>query len=152
MPDVQGVDAALELKRGEDEFFKNQFTTLRKEIEDAKTRVFQAMGVGLIIVPGSQLLQGLKTIAFAPAVNLFLPLLVMVASLVYLSESSAIIRCGSYIREHIESRFQGAMGWEEWLENDPDHRRHRHLSGPGVSEPVRLLLPGVRLDRHGHGV
>ena len=95
------------------DFVKNRFLTLRKEIEDSKNRVFQTMGFGLVVVPGSHFLAQAYKI---DTVTLSLPVLVLVVALVYLSENSAIMRCGRYIKLEIEPQFAGVVGWEKWLE------------------------------------
>lgn len=95
------------------EFLKSQYQTLRKEIEESKNRVFQTMGFGLVVVPGSHFLaQAYKL----DIVILSLPLLVIVVALVYLSESNAIMRCGRYIKHNIEPFIPDVVGWEQWLE------------------------------------
>ncbi|MGV3572859.1 MAG: hypothetical protein ACO1PB_19875 [Ramlibacter sp.] len=76
-------------------------------------RVFQSMGFGLIVVPGSHYLA--QTYKIDTAI-LTLPILVVVVALVYLSENNAIMRCGRYIKQHIEPNIQGVVGWETWLE------------------------------------
>ena len=95
------------------EFLKHQFLTLRKEIEDSKSRVFQTMGFGLVIVPGSHYLAQAHKI---DTVLLSIPILVVVVALVYLSENNAIMRCGRYIKQNIEPHVGGVVGWEAWLE------------------------------------
>ena len=95
------------------EFLKNQYLTLRKEVEESKNRVFQTMGFGLVVVPGSHFLAQAYKI---DTVTLSLPLLVVVVALVYLSENSAIMRCGRYIKQHVEPNVADVVGWEQWLE------------------------------------
>jgi hypothetical protein len=95
------------------EFLKSQYLTLRKEVEESKNRVFQTMGFGLVVVPASHFLAQAYKI---DTVILSLPLLVVVVALVYLSENSAIMRCGRYIKQHIEPHNADLIGWEQWLE------------------------------------
>jgi hypothetical protein len=95
------------------EFLKNQFLTLRREVEESKNRVFQTMGFGLVVVPGSHFLAQAYQI---DTVTLSLPILVVVVALVYLSENNAIMRCGRYIKYHIEPQVADVVGWEAWLE------------------------------------
>lgn len=110
------------------DFLKEQFIALRKEIEDSKNRVFQTMGFGLIVVPGSHYLAQRFKIDTA---TLSLPILVVVVALVYLSENNAIMRCGRYIKQHIEPSIQGVVGWEKWLEEKSPYDTRavdRHMS------------------------
>ena len=95
------------------EFLKNQFLTLRKEVEESKNRVFQTMAFGLVVVPGSHYLA--QTHKLDTAI-LSLPLLIVVVALVYLAENNAIMRCGRYIKHHIEPNISDVIGWEAWLE------------------------------------
>ena len=95
------------------EFTKSEYLTLRKEIEESKNRIFQTMGFGLVVVPGSHFLaQAYKL----DTVTLSLPVLVVVVALVYMAELNGIMRCGRYIKHHIETQVQGIVGWEAWLE------------------------------------
>ncbi len=97
------------------EFLKNQFLSLREEIAESKKRVFQTMGFGLVVVPGSHFLAQAYTL---DTVTLSLPILVIVVSLVYLSENNAIMRCGRYIKQHIEPEINETIGWEQWIEDN----------------------------------
>ncbi len=94
------------------EFAKQEYLALRKEIEESKTRVFQTMGFGLVVVPGSHFIAQKYELDTA---ILGLPLLVVVVALIYMAESNAIMRCGRYIRLNIEPRAR-VQGWEAWLE------------------------------------
>ena len=97
------------------EFLKNQFVSLREEIAESKKRVFQTMGFGLVVVPGSHFLAQAYAL---DTVTLSLPILVIVVSLVYLSENNAIMRCGRYIKQHIEPEINDTIGWEQWIEDN----------------------------------
>ena len=95
------------------EFMKQQYVTLREEIRETKNRIFQTMGFGLVVIPGSHFLAQSYKI---DTVTLSLPVLVLVVALVYLSENNALMRCGRYIRLVIEPQMKGVVGWEAWLE------------------------------------
>lgn len=95
------------------EFLKQQYATLREEIRETKNRIFQTMGFGLVVVPGSHFLAQSYKI---DTVTLSLPILVVVVALVYLSENNALMRCGRYIRLVIEPTVENVVGWEGWLE------------------------------------
>jgi len=95
-------------------FMELQFVTLREEIRETKARIFYIMGIGLFVVPGGEYLS--RTMG-APVVQVILPILVVCVGLFYLSENHALMRCGRYIRQQIETNVEGAMGWEQWLES-----------------------------------
>ncbi|MDH5179450.1 MAG: hypothetical protein OEZ39_02120 [Gammaproteobacteria bacterium] len=95
------------------EFLKQQFLSLREEIKDTKSRIFKIMGFGLVVVPAAQFLAQAYKI---DTVALSLPFLVIVVALLYLAENNAVIRCGRYLKHHIETEIKEVIGWEEWLE------------------------------------
>src|SRR5712691_8930930 len=95
------------------EFLKQQFITLREEVRETKDRIFKTMGFGLVVVPGSNFLAQAYQI---DTITLSLPVLVVVVALLYLSEENALMRCGRYIKHHIEPDIPDAVGWEQWLE------------------------------------
>lgn len=96
------------------EFLKQQYLTLREEIKETKARIFYIAAIGLFVLPGGQYLAKAME---ADLVLLALPLLVVCVGLLYLAENRALMRCGRYIRQHIESAVQGVTAWEEWLES-----------------------------------
>lgn len=96
------------------EFQKQQYLTLREEIRESKARIFYIAAIGLFVLPGGQYLA--KALQ-ADLVLLALPLLVVCVGLLYLAENRALMRCGRYIRQNIESEIAGVIGWEEWLES-----------------------------------
>ena len=95
------------------DFLKEQFLTLRKEIEATKSRIFKSLGFGLVIVPTSHFFAKSYKI---DTIILSIPILVIVVALIYLSENNALMRCGRYIRLHIEPEIEGVIGWEKFLE------------------------------------
>lgn len=99
----------------EQEFTKQQFITLREEIRDTKARIFRILGFGLIVVPAANSLANSYKV---DVLIILMPLLIIVVALIYLSESRAKMRCGRYIRLHIEGRIKTTEpGWETWLES-----------------------------------
>lgn len=95
------------------EFLKQQYVTLREEIRDSKARIFRIMGFGLTIVPAANFVAQTYKV---DAITLSLPILVVVIALVFLAENNALMRCGSYIKDHIEPNFPKIVGWETWLQ------------------------------------
>ena len=94
------------------DFLKIEYESLREEIKDAKDRTFKTLVLGVMAVPATQSLAKVYEI---DALALALPLLVLVFALLYLAENHTIMRCGRYIRLHIEPRVPDVTGWETWL-------------------------------------
>lgn len=105
------------------EFLKLEYRTLREEIKEIKSRVFKIMGIGLIGVPAINFLAQTYKI---PVLIFALPVIVLVIGLLFLSENHGMMRCGRYIREHIEKEVDGIKGWEHWL-NTPDRFKKRSV-------------------------
>lgn len=97
------------------DFQKLEYVTLREEIKETKARIFKLVSYGIIIVPGAQYL----SIAFPnlEIIKLTIPILVIVLALLYLSENHALMRCGKYIKDHIEKGVEKHQGWEHWLDS-----------------------------------
>ncbi len=95
-----------------DRFLRIQFESLRDEIRDTKSRIFKTIIAGLTVVPAANVL---GTAYEVDVVTISLPILVLVIGLVYLSENHALMRCGRYIHDHIETETPDAVGWESWL-------------------------------------
>lgn len=119
-PSIKGAMTNNENKKSEsyeigfEKFFEIQFQTLRKEIEEAKTREFQLLVGGPIIIPTIQSLAfGYKL----DAITLALPLIIMIYSLTLAFVRGTAMRCGRYIRTELESKCSSIEGWETWLEN-----------------------------------
>ncbi len=102
-----------------EEFLRIEYQTLREEIRESKSRAFQIVSVSVVGVPAGHFIAQTYRI---DALDLLLPLIVIVFGLLYLSENHAIMRCGRYIKQNIETQISGIVGWEHWL------------SGPGEFE------------------
>ncbi len=99
------------------DFLREQYITLRGEIKDTKDCTFKIAAIGLFILPAGQYVAKIMDAQF---LLLFLPFLVISVALLYLSENHSLMRCGRYIRLHIESEIPNLIGWEKWLESrDP---------------------------------
>jgi len=98
-------------------FLKEQYSTLRKEIEQTKSRIFKIVAFGITIVPAAHFVAKDQHLE---ALNYITPLLVIVVALLYLSENHALMRCGRYIRceieRHVTAQDKDVIGWETWLE------------------------------------
>lgn len=100
-------------------FLKEQFTTLRKEVEQTKARIFKIVAFGIAIVPAAHFVASEQHLG---VINYITPLLVIVVALLYLSENHALMRCGRYIRseieKHVSEQDKNVIGWETWLETN----------------------------------
>lgn len=101
-------------------FLELEFMTLRKEIEQTKERTFRIIIGGATVIPAAQFLAQVYQIA---VVTVLLPFLVAIIVLVFLSENNALMRCGRYIKNEIEPKIDGVLGWETWLEQPSPLRR-----------------------------
>jgi hypothetical protein len=97
-------------------FMELQYLTLRKEIEDTKARIFKIAVGGSAAVPVARYVVQAYDIE---AAMVLLPFLVIIVTLLFLAENNALMRCGCYIRKHIESQIP-VLGWEEWEETETE--------------------------------
>ena len=98
-----------------EDFLKMQYQALREEILATQRRSFQTLGFGALSIPAAGYLAQVHNV---PALSLTVPLLVIGIALLYLADNHGVMRCGVYIKEHIEKELlkDGAVGWETWLE------------------------------------
>jgi hypothetical protein len=102
-----------------EEFTKLEYSTLREEIRDTKDRIFKLGAVALIGLPTASAAAEVLKIDI---LVLALPGFIVATIFLYLSESSALMRCGTYIKHRIEP--DGC--WEHWLADttkDNENRR-----------------------------
>jgi len=104
------------------EFVKQQFITLREEVKETKGRIFRIQSLGIVVVPASTFLGKVYNVDILIMTT---PLLVMVVALMYLFETSALMRCGIYIKEKIEPLVNEIEGWEEWLQIPSDINKRK---------------------------
>lgn len=110
-----------------EDFLREEYISLREEIKETKSRLFRLAALGIIGMPAAYSTAELYSI---DVLILSLPLLMCTVILLYLSESRALMRCGTYIKNKIESGVDGngdrTIGWESWLsrndESGPDRR------------------------------
>jgi hypothetical protein len=98
-----------------EDFLKMQYQALREEILATQRRSFQTLGFGALSIPAAGYLAEVHNV---PALSLTVPLLIIGIALLYLADNHGIMRCGEYIKEHIEKELsnEGTLGWETWLE------------------------------------
>ena len=116
------------------EFVKMEYLTLKEEIKETKNRIFKLAGLGVVGMPAAYFIAKTHKIE---ALILSLPVLICTLLLLFLSESRALMRCGAYIKESIESKLKKEkecdllpLDWEHWLEKTPE----------GKSESERRLV------------
>ncbi len=104
------------------DFLKLQYEALRQEILATQKRNFQTLGFGALSIPAAGFLAETQKI---PALWLAVPVLILGIAILYLADNHGIIRCGEYIKEHIEKKLEpeGIVGWETWLERGQKHTR-----------------------------
>lgn len=107
------------------ELTREEYVTLRDEIKATRFRAFCFEVVGLIGVP--------ILVYLACQVNKELSQIVPFSALAiivaYLAEMSNMMRAARYIRENIEKKSGGALGWEAWLESRGELRHmERHFA------------------------
>ena len=106
-----------------EEFLKLQFQTIREEIRETKARIFKTLGFGLTVIPAAHFFAQTYKI---DTLVLSIPFLIVIVSLIYLSENHSLMRCGRFIRLHIESQVEDVIGWEHWL-STPDEFEKRSV-------------------------
>jgi hypothetical protein len=113
------------------EFSKAEYELLKDEIKHSKEKMFK-LAVGSIVGIPTAYSVAEKT-NVGPLIY-SLPFLICTVTLVYLSESLAVMRAGRYIRQYIEPEVvdddnRAVKGWEHWLEERPfpSNEPHRRL-------------------------
>lgn len=101
------------------EFLREEFSALRREIDATKTRLFRTLALALVVVPAVTYFAS-KPEAFI--LGLIVPFLVLVFTMLFVAEEHALMRCGRYVRERIEAKVADGAGWEGWLEAQPHLR------------------------------
>jgi hypothetical protein len=129
-----------------EKFLELEYKTLRKEIAKDKDHLFKLVSLGFIGLPSAYYLahasEALKNFR---AWVFLLPLLIGVITLLYISKSRSIMRCGTYIKEkiepHIEENLEYKIGWEQWLSDKAEQKdRDRRKVDKLFAESFCLLL------------
>jgi hypothetical protein len=109
------------------DYVMQQFIALRREIDATKSRLFKTLCLALVIVPLATYLAERPESEFVGPV---VPFIILVLTILFVSEANALMRCGRYIREKIEPHIEKDAGWETWLESQPQLRLvDRYLLG-----------------------
>ncbi|MEE9294412.1 MAG: hypothetical protein V3W34_05530 [Phycisphaerae bacterium] len=101
------------------DFLLEEYRTLRVEIAAIKSRLFKIVAFGSVAVP---VLTFLGEMPDTRVVSLILPFVVLVLTILFVADQQELMRCGRFIRERIEPRFEKGAGWESWLESQTDLR------------------------------
>jgi hypothetical protein len=112
-----------------DHFVQQEFTALREEIRELKSRRFRVITLGVV---GTPVIFGIAEQLNITIVLLLVPLLVVATVLLEVSENNGIYRAGQYISDVIENYYLDSSvrarypGWETWLEDKANKESRRH--------------------------
>lgn len=102
-----------------EEFLRQQFVTLRAEIEACKRRSFWILITGVLLILFAAYQATVEPQIYA---NAAIPLVIIVLILAFADQQNSLIRAGRYIREQIEPAVEEVTGWERWLESNRSYR------------------------------
>ncbi len=102
------------------EMILEEFRALRTEVDSTKSRAVKTVWLGLTTVPVLTFISELPNVHF---LGPLIPFVVLVLTVLFVSEEHALMRCGRYIRERIEPLVESGAGWESWLESQPQLRQ-----------------------------
>jgi len=102
----------------EEKFMEMEYQYLRNESFSLRDRLLKLAIISMAVLPSIQ--AAIDKWKLGLLITIF-PLFIIAIFLLYLSESRAIMRIGSYIKLNIESKYEG-KGWESWL-SDKKHKR-----------------------------
>lgn len=100
------------------DFVREQYLALRREILSRQSRLFWTGVIGLLGVP----VLTYFSLGSSPMLALLIPFFVLVVMVMHLAEQNAMMRAGRYIREHLEDKIEFTPGWEKWLESKDEYR------------------------------
>lgn len=124
MPMATDIQQETPILAKQNNFVIEQYKSLREEVKETKTRIFQLAILGLTGVPSSYFLA--ENYEQLKVLRLSLPILICTFLFFFLSETRALMRCGQFIKENIEPAIKKSSGiednqqrkhWEEWLES-----------------------------------
>jgi hypothetical protein len=102
----------------ENKSLRDQFTSIRHEIEGLQLRLFWTVMVGILGVPTMTYL----TWDTDALVWIVMPFFMLVIIILFLAQHQQMMRAGRFIREEIEPRLPDTPSWEGWLESKPEFR------------------------------
>lgn len=110
----------------ENQFLRDQYATIRREIEGIQSRLFWTVIIGILGVPT------INYLTWDTDVMIWLvqPFFMLVLIVLFLAEHHQMMRAGRFMREEIEPRLRETPSWESWLESKPEFRLlDRHFFG-----------------------
>ncbi len=102
----------------DNQFLRDQFASIRREIEGLQVRLFWTVIIGLLGVPTMTYV----TWDTDALVWLVLPFFMLVLIMLFLAQHHQMVRAGRFMREEIEPRLSNTPSWETWLESKPEFR------------------------------
>lgn len=101
------------------EFLKQQYISLRAEIDASASRMFWLLiiGMGLVMLSGYMVTNNPSTFA-----NTGLPFFLLAIMIAFINEQNNVNRAGKYLREVIEPSIPDVTGWEKWLSTKSQFR------------------------------
>lgn len=100
------------------QFLRDQFASLRREIEGLQSRLFWTVMIGMLGVPTLTYL----TWDTDALVWMVMPFFMLVVIILFLAEHQQMMRAGRFIREEIEPHLPDTPSWETWLDSKPQYR------------------------------
>jgi hypothetical protein len=108
----------MEAAMNDNQFLRDQFASLRHEIEGLQARLFWTVMIGMLGVPTMTYL----TWDTDALVWIVMPFFTLVIIILFLAQHQQMMRAGRFIREQIEPRLPETPSWERWLESKPEYR------------------------------
>lgn len=103
---------------------ESYFNSLRKEILNTRSRIFQALLVGII---GAPILTYFALREDTHVMVLLLaPIMILMVLILYIAEQASMMQAGRYIKENVE---EGDRDWEHWLSAKRVHAPEPQLFG-----------------------
>lgn len=102
----------------ENQFLRDQYASIRREIEGFQARIYWTVIIGILGVPT------INYLTWDTDVMIWLaqPFFMLVLIVLFLAEHHQMARAGRFMREQIEPKLRETPSWEEWLESKPQYR------------------------------
>lgn len=97
---------------------RDQYLSIRREIEGLQARMYWTVIIGIAGVPTINYL----TWDVDETIWMVQPFFMLVLIVLFLAEHHQMMRAGRFMREKIEPLLEGTPSWEAWLESKPQYR------------------------------